>query len=52
MLLTEKNKWGPLPFLLSDNAVSDFAALIDSEDNISTCFEWITRTTYIYDCFR
>lgn len=46
-MLDRKNKWGP-PFLLSDNAVSDFAALIDSEDNISTCFvDYSDRLIYM-----
>lgn len=46
-MLDRKNKWGP-PFLLSDNAVSDFAAIIDSDDNINTCFvDYSDRLIYM-----
>ena len=49
-MLDNKNKWGP-PFLLSDNATSDFSALLDSTDNISACFvDYSGRLLHITAC--
>ena len=49
-MLEEKNKWGP-PFLLSDAATSDFSALIDSNDDISTCFvDYMDRLIFMPTC--
>lgn len=49
-MLDKKNKWGP-PFLLSENAISDFSALLDSTDNISTCYvDYSGRLLHITAC--
>lgn len=45
--MLDGNKWGP-PFLISDSAVADFSALIDSDDNISTCYvDYMDRLIYM-----
>lgn len=49
-MLDDEKKWGP-PFLLSDNATSDFSALLNSTDTISTCFvDYSGRLLYITAC--
>lgn len=49
-MLDKDNKWGP-PFLLSDIATSDFSALLDSSDKISTCFvDYSGRLLYMNAC--
>ncbi len=49
-MLDNENKWGP-PFLLSDNATSDFSALLDLDESISTCFvDYSGRLLYMNAC--
>ena len=49
-LLEDDNHWGP-PFLLSENATSDFSAVIDSEDTIRAAFvDYAGRLLYIGAC--
>lgn len=49
-MLDSENKWGP-PFLLSDNATSDFSALLDSDDSMSTSFvDYSGRLLYMTAC--
>jgi hypothetical protein len=49
-MLDDENKWGP-PFLLSDNATGDYSALLDSGDNICTCFvDYAGRLLYLTAC--
>ncbi|MGI6085373.1 MAG: hypothetical protein ACOYIF_08000 [Acetivibrionales bacterium] len=49
-LLDKDNRWGP-PFLLSDISTSDFSALLESTDVISTCFvDYSGRLLYMNSC--
>lgn len=49
-LLDKDSKWGP-PFLLSDSSTSDFSALLESSDVISTCFvDYSGRLLYMNSC--
>ncbi len=49
-MLDDENKWGP-PFLLSDNATADYSALLDSGDNVNTCFvDYSGRLLYLTAC--
>lgn len=49
-MLDDDNKWGA-PFLLSDNSTSDFSAILDPSDTISTCFVDLTgRLLYMTAC--
>lgn len=49
-LLDKDNRWGP-PFLLSDTSTSDFSALLETTDVISTCYvDYSGRLLYINSC--
>jgi len=49
-MLDDENKWGS-PFLLSDNATSDFSAYIDSSDTIHVCFvDYAGRLLHMRAC--
>ncbi len=49
-MLDGDDKWGP-PFLLSDNAIPDFSALLKSNDDMCTCFvDYGGRLLYMNAC--
>jgi hypothetical protein len=49
-MLESNNHWGP-PFLLSENATSDFSSVVDEEDTIRTAFvDYAGRLLYIGAC--
>ena len=49
-MLESDNHWGP-PFLLSENATSDFSAVVDPEDTIRAAFvDYAGRLLYIGAC--